>query len=310
MTAWPDDGEPHLAGRLDPSEMFPAGVPGIGARVVTLPSGLRLRVAECGRPDAPAVVLLHGWGASLYMWRDWFQPLAASGRRVVAVDLPGHGLSDKPSDPRAYRLDALTSAIRDLLDTEGLTRPDMVAQSMAGTVALELAFSGRVRRLALINPALFGRIGALRLARHVSRAVPDRVVDRVLPRLVSRWLVARTHRLVYGDPSRITRRDELEYWAPSQFPGYARAMRLLVNEFDWTRPPAEELARRLRALAEPLLVILGTRDRLVRDAESYVAELRAASASVTLRRIIGGGHAVNEERPEEVATLVVRFLDR
>jgi magnesium chelatase accessory protein len=310
MTAWPGDGEPRLAGRLDPSEMFPAGSPRIHARVVTLSSGLRLRVAECGRADAPAVLLLHGWGASIYMWRDWFEPLAISGRRAIAVDLPGHGLSDKPSDPRAYRLGALTSAVRELLDLEGLMQPDMVAQSMAGAVALELAFSGRVRRLALINPALFGRIGTLRLARRMSPAVPDRIVDRVLPRLVSRWLVARTHRLVYGDPSRISRRDEMEYWAPSQFPAYARAMRLLVHEFDWARPPAEELARRLNTLAEPLLVILGTCDRLVRDAAPYVAALRAASARLELHMIVGGGHAVNEERPAEVETLVESFLGR
>ena len=310
MTARPDDGEARLSGRLDPSEMFPAGVPGLHARIVTLPSGLRLRVAECGGADAPAVVLLHGWGASIYMWRDWFQPLAASGRRVFAVDLPGHGLSDKPSDPRAYRVDTLTSTVRELLDLEGLTQPDMVAQSMAGRVALELALDGRVRRVALINPALFGRIGTLRLARRVSPAVPDRIVDRVLPRLVSRWLVARTHRLVYGDPSRISRRDEMEYWAPSQFPAYARAMRLLVHEFDWTRPPAAELARRLSTLSEPLLVILGSCDRLVRDAAPYVAALRAASARVELHVIVGGGHAVNEERPAEVETLVENFLSR
>jgi len=69
---------------------------------VTLSDGVTVRVAESGDASAPTVLLVHGWGASMYMWRDWFAPLAAAGRRVVAVDLPGHGLSDKPTDPGRY----------------------------------------------------------------------------------------------------------------------------------------------------------------------------------------------------------------
>ena len=108
------------------------------SRWVTLPSGLTLRVAEAGEAGQPVVLLLHGWGASLYMWRDWFAPLAAAGRHVIAVDLPGHGLSDKPDDARLYRVESLVAVVRELLDVEGLTSVDVVAQSMAGTIAIEL----------------------------------------------------------------------------------------------------------------------------------------------------------------------------
>jgi pimeloyl-ACP methyl ester carboxylesterase len=286
--------------------MFPAGVEGIRARQTLLASGLRLRIAEAGDPSAPPILLVHGWGASLYMWRDWFAPLAAAGRRVLAVDLPGHGLSDKPDDPATYRLNRQVDVLRELMDAEGLARVDVVAQSMAGTVALELALLGepRLRRLALVNPACFGRIRLQRLA----RAVSPSMVDGMLPRLVSRWVVARAHRLVYGDPTRITARDEDEYWAPSQFPSYARAMRRLLHEFQWGRPPAEPMAERLRVLPRPVLVVLGTRDRLVRDARPYVEGLVRAGAPLVVRDVEGGGHAVNEERPAEVVSLVEAFL--
>ena len=286
--------------------MFPAGVAGIRTRRVTLASGIGLRVAESGAPSAPPVLLLHGWGASLYMWRDWFMPLAAAGRRVMAVDLPGHGLSDKPDDPGPYRLEGLVAAVRELMDAERLVQVDVVAQSMAGTIALALAPAGehRVRRVALVNPACFGRIRLQMLA----RAVSPPVVDVVLPRMVPRWVVARAHRLVYGDPSLITERDEDEYWAPSQFPSYARAMRRLLHEFRWTRPPVGAMAQQLGALPEATLVVLGTRDRLVRDARPYVASLLAAGAPLVVREVEGGGHAVNEERPREVASLALEFL--
>jgi pimeloyl-ACP methyl ester carboxylesterase len=287
--------------------MFPAGARGIRTRLVTLGGNVQLRLAESGDPAAPAVLLLHGWGASIYMWRGWFARLAAAGRRAIAIDLPGHGLSDKPDDDGAYRLPSLVSTVRELLDdVAALSRVDVVAQSMAGTIALELLLGGepRVRRLALVNPACFGRIRLQTFGRVVSPPA----LDVLLPRLVTRGIVARAHRLVYGDPAAITPRDEEEYWAPSQFPAYSRAMRRLLHEFAWVRPPADVMAGRLRALPHDVLVVLGTRDRLVRDAEPYVAALRAAGAPLQVRAVAGGGHAVNEERSEEVVSLALDFL--
>jgi pimeloyl-ACP methyl ester carboxylesterase len=267
-------------------------------------------VAESGDASAPTVLLVHGWGASLYMWHDWFAPLAAAGRRVVAIDLPGHGLSDKPTALGRYTLPALIDVLRELIALRTLGAPDIVAQSMGGTIVLELAVrcAAPVGRLVLVNPACFGRVGALRLARRAS----PRAMEPVLDRLVPRWVVARGHRVVYGDPTLITAEDIDQYWAPSQFPGYARAMRRLVHEFTWERPSISAMTAKLHSLrppASPPLVVLGTRDRLVRDARPYVAALRAAGAPLEVYESDGGGHAVNEERPGEVLGVVRRFLD-
>ncbi|MDB4892108.1 MAG: hypothetical protein JWL61_3963 [Gemmatimonadetes bacterium] len=287
--------------------MFPAGVSSIRARDVTLESGLVLHIAESGERGSAPVLLVHGWGASIFMWRGWFAPLAAAGRHVIAVDLPGHGLSEKPVEPSAYRLASLVSAVRELIELEQLAPVDVVAQSMGGTVALALATAANspVRRLVLVNPAAFGRVRLQRLARLVS---PSRV-DSVLPHLVPRWIVARAHRMVYGDPSRITSHDVDEYWAPSQFPDFARAMRMLVHEFSWARLPVDEMAKRIGPLATRMMLVLGTRDRLVRDAAPYAEALRAAGTPLEVKIIAGGGHAVNEERADEVVRLTLDFLD-
>jgi 2-hydroxymuconate-semialdehyde hydrolase len=286
-------------------------VPGVRARFVTLSDGVAVRVAESGSPDAPPVLLVHGWGASIYMWRAWFAPLAERGYRVVALDLPGHGLSDKPSEEGRYRLGALVETVRQVIAIAGLRRPHVVAQSMGGTIALDLAVSGdpALGRLVLVNPACFGHVRLLPLA---VRASP-KVVEPVLARLIPRWVVDRAHRRVYGDPSLISVDDVDQYWAPSQFPGYAPAMRRLLHEFTWTRPPVSAMVQRLRALAPPTsppLVVLGTRDRLVRDARPYAAALRKAGAPLEIYSSVGGGHALNEERPQEVLALVTAFLAR
>ena len=291
--------------------MFPAGVSGIRVEYSALADGTRLRVAESGDPGAPATLLVHGWGASLYMWRDWFAPLAAAGRRAVALDLPGHGLSDKPLGDDRYTLDALVRAVAEVIASCRFGAPDVVAQSMGGTVALELAARGAtpLDGLVLVNPACFGRVHLLRLARLVS----PRAIEPLLARSMQRWMVARAHRRVYGDPSRITAEDVDQYWAASGLPGYAAAMRTLVHEFSWRRLPVSEMASRLRALRPPTsppLVVLGGRDRLVHDARPYVDALRAAGAPLDLYLSADGGHAVNEERPGEVLDVALRHLAR
>jgi magnesium chelatase accessory protein len=295
-----------LPGRIAPRDMFPAGISGIRTRMATLAGGLRLRVAEAGRADAPPVLLLHGWGASIYMWRSWLLPLAGAEWRAIAVDLPGHGLSDKPRDDAVYSLAGQLAVVRALLDEMQLDGVHVVAQSMAGTIALELALAGehRLGRIVLVNPAAFGCVPIQPLARAVSPAL----IDGVLPRLVARGLVARAHRSVYGDPSRITARDVDEYWAPSQFPAYAPAMRRLLHRFRWSRLPVDTMAERLRALPSPILVVLGGADRLVRDAQRYVAALRERGAPLIVRAIPGRGHAVNEECPKEVLAMTLSFL--
>ena len=286
-------------------------MPGVRASYHTLSDGVSVRVAESGSPNATPVLLVHGWGASIYMWRNWFAPLADRGYRVVALDLPGHGLSDKPSDEGRYRLASLTATVRELIAALELRRPHVVAQSMGGTIAVDLAGGGdpEIGRLVLVNPACFGRVHLLPLARRAS----PKVVEPVLARLVPRWVVDRAHRRVYGDPSLITADDIDQYWAPSQFAGYAPAMRRLVHEFTWTRPPVSAMVQVLRALTPPTsppLVVLGTRDRLVRDARPYAAALRKAGAPLEIYSSVGGGHAVNEERPREVLALVTAFLAR
>lgn len=253
---------------------------------------------------------MHGWGASLYMWRDWFAPLAAAGYRPLAIDLPGHGLSDKPTDHGRYSLDSLVATLREVIARKALRAPHVVAQSMGGTIALELAVRREwpLGRLVLVNPACFGHVKILPLARRASPLVLEPMLERFVPR----WVVARAHRLVYGDPSLITPADIDQYWAPSQFPGHASAMRRLVHEFSWARLPVAEMTAKLRSLVPPTsppLIVLGTRDRLVVEARPYVAALREAGAPLELYESVGGGHAVNEERAAEVTFRALRFFE-
>ena len=288
----------ELSGRLKASEMYPAHDPRATQRMLALPSGIRVRVVDAGPVDGRPVVLLHGWGAGAYTYRENLPALAAAGLRASAVELKGHGLSDKPWAPGEYDFASMRDHVLEVIGTLGVERPAIVAQSMTGAIALELALGeeARLSRVALINPV---GLCAMPLIPFACALTPSPTV-RVAPWLVRRWAMAAGLRLVYGDPRRVTPRDVDEYWAPSQFPGYARAMRALVHEFRW--PPIA--SERLAALRMPVLTILGSRDRVVRGARP-VAE-RLPGARVVL--VPGGGHAVNEELPGVVNPVLVNFL--
>ena len=111
------------------------------------------------RSDAPAVVLLHGFGASLQTWDVWAEGLAAT-HRVVRIDLPGSGLS--PPDPaHDYRDERSLQLLRALLDDLGLPRASLVGHSMGGRIAWTFAaqFPERIDKLVLVAPDGYASFG-------------------------------------------------------------------------------------------------------------------------------------------------------
>jgi pimeloyl-ACP methyl ester carboxylesterase len=289
-----------VARPLSASELFPAGRPDITTRSLALTTGIHVRVAESGARDAEAVVMLHGWGASLYTFRHAMSALASRGFHVIAVDMRGYGLADHPRARGSFTTDAYMSDLISLLDVLALPCPALVGHSMGGAIALHLALRepSRVRALALVNPAGLVPIPIVSSARWAPRSAIERVCDRRIPR----WLVGQIlRRLAFSNAGKVTERDVDEYWSPTRMSGYIHAVRGSIDEFDW-RPVSESQAR---ALAVPAVVILGEQDRLIRDARS--AADRLSNATVVS---LSGGHCVHEERPEVVYPLIGDFLGR
>ena len=288
--------------RLTPGEMWPTGVAGITARLVSLASGVRVRVVEGGPTAGPPVLFVHGWACSAYLFSRNIGPVAAAGYRALALDLVGHGLSDKPVIRGRYTLDAMVGDVFGALDALGLERATLVGQSMGGRIALEVALRApeRVSALVLFNSVGLARVRVLPLL----RAASARVLAPLAPHVAFRWVFWLGLRGARGRLAAPTPRDVDEYWAPSQFGGYALAMHALLREFDWGATSYARLSR-LRA---PSLVVLGTMDRLVR-LPALDALRRAAPAVTNVVLVEGAGHAVNEEAPEEANRAVAEFLE-
>lgn len=266
-------------------------------RRVRLASGVTLRVLEAGPATGPPLLLLHGFGVSVYLWRANILPLAAEGFRVYAADLPAHGLSDIPSEAERFTLARFSAVVGELMDALQVPRAAIVAQSMAGKIAVQFALDSpeRVSRLVLFGAVGFGLIPPVQAIAPFLPAVPGKVISLFVPRR----LVAFVQRRVYGKLGYFTERDVDEYWAPSQFPELVRAQFRMLKEFSWE--PWDETT--LKRLTTPTHVIFGTRDRTVRPRPTE--HLAAQLPNGRLTWIVDGGHVVMEEVPDRINALLL-----
>jgi pimeloyl-ACP methyl ester carboxylesterase len=286
--------------RLPEDRIYPAGERDIHVSFIRTRSGLRVRAIESGTPGDPPVLLLHGWACAVHVFRRNIPALVAAGHHVFAIDLKGHGLTDKPKGKDDYTLDAMTTFVLEAMDALRLDRVSLVAQSLGGAIALQIALRApeRVDKLALIAPVGLGRVRRLALLRSAASIA----LLLHVPRKLRRWMVVLTLRRVFGERARPTARDVDEYWSVSTDPYYLRGLLTLVHEVDWA--PIE--TARLQAIQVPVLVIWGTRDRLLVPA--HRRDLPEPIPSARVMWVPGAGHACNEEAPEEVNALLTAFL--
>ena len=280
--------------------MFPMGYPDISQRYFRIASsGARVRLLECGPPSGTPVLLVHGWGASVYTYRDLFHSLASAGRRVIAAELPGHGLSTPGEQARRqYIMETLLSYLRDIIGNLSSNPIDLVAHSLGGALALRLAWQSPqlIHRLVLAAPV---GLRPIRL-RTAARLLTPRFTTALARFMVPRWIISMLVHGAYGEPHLVSEEAVEQYWAPSQFPTYYRALRALLADFDWSPLSSAELG----AIRHPALVILGSADRLIPDATGAAACLPNARV-ITIQ---GGGHLALEEHALEVNQTIARFL--
>lgn len=287
---------PELTGAVEPRQLA-----GPNSRFVQI-GEIEVHYEEQGA-GSPALVLLHGFAASTFSWREVMAPLAQQGR-VVAYDRPAFGLTERPQEwgeanpySSAYQPELLVG----LLDELGIERAVLVGNSAGGAVAVQtaLAYPGRVEGLVLVSPALNqgGGPGWARLFFNLPQ------VDRLGP-LLARSLQDRGAEFAasaWHDPSRM---DE-EVWAGYSLPLQAHNWDAALWEF--TRSSAAPgLPERLDELDLPVLVISGDDDRIVPVEYSRRAAREIGGARLV--EIANCGHVPQEECPQAFLEAVQEFL--
>jgi epoxide hydrolase 4 len=273
-----------------------------------LANGLRFHCVDAG--SGPLVLLLHGFPEFWYGWRRQI-PALARGFRVVAPDLRGYNLTDKPA--RGYDLRTLVGDVVGLVDALGEERASVVGHDWGGVVAWGTAMwePERVERLAILNaphPGAYFR-ELRRNPRQLLRSwyvglfqlpgLPEWVLGRRRCRGIAELL--RRSAIV---PEAFSDADLAHYRRAMCRPGALHAALAYYRAF--IRTPPRQLTRQLRPTTVPTLVVWGEQDAAL--VPELADGLEAWAPNLRVRRVPDAGHWVQHERPDLVNRLLLEFL--
>lgn len=259
-----------------------------------------------GDEGAPAVLLAHHFYGSVATWRRVMVGLAPHAR-VMALDRPGFGLTERPlvteGRPNPFTRRAAAELGWRLLDHLGVDDVVLVGSSAGGTNVLEMYDRApeRVRALVLLSPAITGDVGApppLRPLLHSPqlRRVGPRLVERIVGD-VTRERVTRS----WADPSRATEEDIAPYRQLLSVEGWSRGLWEVMTA---EAPP--DLRSLLTRIHVPTTVVTGDTDTTI--APHLTARTARAIPTGRLEVIEDCGHVPQQERPDEVVRLIRRTL--
>lgn len=273
---------------------------------------VRLHYVEAG--EGPLVILLHGFPEFWYAWRHQIPALAAAGFRVVAPDMRGFHLSDKPKAVQAYRTDRLAADVAALIRHLGAEQAAVVGHDWGAAVAWIFAmhYPEMLTRLIIMNvphPLKLTSLRGLQRYRQFLRSsymlffqipwLPERLA--ALGNYAMLRYVLRTDPV---KPGAFTEADIDRYIEAASRAGgltgginYYRALRFQLGS------RLTELVRRIEA---PVLVIWGERDRYL--GPELAAPDPAWVPNLRVERLPNASHWVQADEPERVNELLLAFL--
>lgn len=264
---------------------YPFGVDGTTIRVIEQGSGGNVSL------------LLHGVGARADRWRHNIGALADAGLHVYAIDLPGHGFSDKGS--LDYSVDGYASLILRFLNVVGADRCVLIGTSLGGHIQAAVTCRDPARVAALI---MVGTLGITPLGEPGRQAVANSLLDASPD-----GIRAKLNRIVH-DPGLVTEEWIREESLINGSPGASTAFSALAGYF--THHLDEDVVgERLAGLAErpPMMLVWGSEDVIVSPVLGQASQ-QILGRDVPLVLIPNAGHMPYLEKPELFNNAVLAFL--
>jgi len=260
--------------------------------------GLKVHYKETGPQDAPALLLLHGFGSSLQAWDDWSLKLEQK-YRVIRLDLPGFGLTGA-SPANDYSEEKDLAILTHFADKLGLEKFSVVGHSMGGKMAWSLAASQpeRVQALVLMAPDGFPETKDIGTKPYAVPAIMG-LIKYVLPK----YLVRKSIEPAFAEADALNDALVNRYYNMLRAPGVRGAILERSNQTIYSDP-----VPRLKAIKAPTLLIWGEQDQMIpsSNAQSYASVL-LNSTTVLVPQL---GHLLQEEQPEKGLAVVMEFLDQ
>ena len=282
-----------------------ARMPPIG-QLLTI-DGVGVHVAERG--DGPPVVLLHGNGA---MVQDWLisgvADRLAERHRVILIDRPGFGHSERPRD-RVWTPAAQATLLRTTLDELGVGPATIVGHSWGTLVALAhaLDYPAHTAALGLLSGYYFPtkRVDVVGMSVSAIPGLGDALRYTINP-VIGRLITPLVFKKIFA-PSDVTRAFREEFpiamaLRPSQLRASSADTALMI-------PGAAALSPRYGELAMPILIAAGDGDKIARF-DHHAERLSGVLPAAEFLRLDGAGHMIHHIDPEAVASAVLRLAER
>jgi epoxide hydrolase 4 len=271
---------------------------------------VRLHYVEAG--EGPLVLLLHGFPQFWYQWRHQIPAVVGAGFRVVAADMRGYNLSNKPLGVQAYRVELLARDVERLILACGEQTAVVVGHDWGAIAAWIAAMRHpeRVEKLAILNvphPArsLDGLLSPMQLLRS------SYVFFFQIPRLPEEVIRAGDFALLRSvfssdpvQPGAFTAEDIERYIEAIARPG---ALTATINYYRALLRYPRETRALLQRVEAPVLVIWGEKDRFLSRRLAEPPRLWVPNL-IRVKRLPDASHWVAEDCPLEVNTLLLGFL--
>lgn len=266
-------------------------------------SGYMLHYIDVGARNAPAILFLHGVPTWSYTFRKIIPLCTEAGYRVVAPDLPGFGLSQKGIPTEILTLEWLTKMLAGFIDECQISKPLLFAHDWGGVIGLMLAssnealFSGLILCNSLL-PLPGMRIPLrFKLWRCFARYSPVLPVAMIVD-MASKRKLTRAERHGYSYPFRSVRDKKAIRIMPRLLPikegqkGYAEVLKA------WSL---------LSGYRRGVLTLFSQGDPITRGGDQIIRE-RIPGAQNRAHTILEGGHFIQEDAPEEIASSIIGFM--
>jgi pimeloyl-ACP methyl ester carboxylesterase len=271
--------------------------------------GASLFYREAGVPDAPALLLLHGFPSSSHIFRNIIEPLAEVAR-VVAPDMPGFGFTEAPDD-YAYGFETIGRTIDAFTAAVGIERFFLYVHDFGAPVAYHLALTHPDRILGLIV-----QNGSSHAEGHGESWDGVRTyLDNPTPEnraALPEWMNfdgVRDQYVGEGIPERVKPLFAPEYWHVDwerlRRPGLTDIQFRIFTDYAWHMARFEKISTYHREHQPPALVLWGRHDRYyaIEEILAYHRELDRLSV-----HIFDSGHQLLETHSPECAALIREFI--
>ena len=269
--------------------------------------GIRIHYVDEGPKEAEPILLMHGEPSWSYLYRNMIPPLVNAGYRVIAPDLVGFGKSDKPSKQTDYTYASHLNWIQSWLEQVDLKNITMFCQDWGSLIGLRIAVANkdRFKRIILAN-------GGMNSPRQGSRPPPKaflawRKFSQKSPILPIGYVMQR------GTYGKLSKNVLKAYKAP--FPGkkYKASARIFPSLVP-IYPDEPEAINNVKAWEEygnwdiPFLTAFSDKDPITRKGAKIAQKLALGAKNLKHPTIRDAGHFLQEEKPEELVEIILKFI--